>query len=223
MRNIYNALLLLIAGATNRELARQVTYLKVENKILRGKLSGRVTVTAQERNRLVRFGAKLGKSLNQLVTIVHPDTLRRWIRESRKRRKVKVAKVGRRSRPLHRVRGTALEPSVLCVSRLLPPTPAAPVQGERIAGHKRQMPAETIACHDTAFRRALRAATGRPAQALLSQGSVSEPRFPNPATASWPANSKSINPTTLTCAFSARLSLSPASARALCQPASWPP
>src|SRR5262245_54849290 len=96
MRNIYNALLMLIVGATNKELARQVTYLKVENKILRGKLSGRVTVTAQERNRLVRFGAKLGKALDQLVSIVHPDTLRRWIRESRKQRKVKPVKVGRK-------------------------------------------------------------------------------------------------------------------------------
>jgi putative transposase len=96
MRNIYNALLLLIAGATNKELARQVTYLKVENRILRGKLSGRVTVTAQERNRLVRFGAKLGQALDHLITIVHPDTLRRWIRESRKQRKLKPGKVGRR-------------------------------------------------------------------------------------------------------------------------------
>jgi len=96
MRNIYNALLLLIAGATNKQLARQLTYLKVENKILRGKLSRRVTVTAQERNRLVRFWAKLGKALDQLVTIVHPDTLRRWIRDSRKQRKLKPVKVGRK-------------------------------------------------------------------------------------------------------------------------------
>src|SRR4029434_1968219 len=96
MRNIYNALLLLIAGATSKELARQVTYLKVENKILRSKLSARVTVTAQERNRLVRFGAQLGKALDPLVSIVHPDTLRRWIRESRKQRNLKPAKVGRK-------------------------------------------------------------------------------------------------------------------------------
>jgi putative transposase len=96
MRNIYNALLLLIAGATSKELARQVAYLKVENKILRGKLSARITVTAQEKNRLVRFGAKLGQACNQLVSIVHPDTLRRWIRESRKQRKLKPVKVGRR-------------------------------------------------------------------------------------------------------------------------------
>jgi hypothetical protein len=70
--------LLLIAGATSKQLARQVAYLKVENKILRGKLSARITVTAQEPNRLVRFGAKLGKSMYELVSIVHPDTLRRW-------------------------------------------------------------------------------------------------------------------------------------------------
>src|SRR6478736_1923932 len=96
MRNIYNALLLLIAGATSKQLARQVAYLRVENKILRSKLSARVTVTAQERNRLVRFGAKLGKARDQLVSIVHPDTLRRWIRESRQQRKLKPVKVGRR-------------------------------------------------------------------------------------------------------------------------------
>jgi putative transposase len=96
MRYIYNALLLLIAGATSKQLARQVVYLKVENRILRSKLSARVTVTAQERNRLVRFGAKLGQARNQLVSIVHPDTLRRWIRESRQQRKLKPVKVGRR-------------------------------------------------------------------------------------------------------------------------------
>jgi putative transposase len=32
-RNVYTALLLVIAGSTHKELARQVTYLKAENKI----------------------------------------------------------------------------------------------------------------------------------------------------------------------------------------------
>jgi putative transposase len=96
MRNIFNALLLLIAGATSKQLARQVAYLKVENKILRSKLSARVTVTPQERKRLVRFSAKLGQACDQLVSIVHPDTLRRWIRESHKQRKLRPVKVGRR-------------------------------------------------------------------------------------------------------------------------------
>lgn len=35
MKNIFQSLLLVIAGATQKELARQVKYLKVENQILR--------------------------------------------------------------------------------------------------------------------------------------------------------------------------------------------
>lgn len=95
MRNIYRRLLLLIAASTQRELARQVRCVKAENEILRSQLPKRVVVTEQERNRLVRFAAKLGRALGELVTIVHPDTLRRWIREAGKRRRTKPARVGR--------------------------------------------------------------------------------------------------------------------------------
>ena len=85
MKNPYHALLMLIAGATQKELAAQIQYLKVELEIARSKLPQRVTVTAQERNRLIKFGAKLGRqAMDKLVTIVHPDTLRRWIRETKK-------------------------------------------------------------------------------------------------------------------------------------------
>lgn len=95
MRNLYHRLLLLIASSTQRELARQVRYLKIENEILRSKLPQRVVVTERERKRLVKFGAKLGRALGELVTIVHPDRLRRWIREAGKRAKRPPAKVGR--------------------------------------------------------------------------------------------------------------------------------
>ena len=96
MRNVYRSLLLIIAGSTQKELARQVRYLKVENQILRSKLPARVPVTEKEKNRLVRFAAKLGGALNEIVTIVHPGTLRRWIRERRGRQKHVPAKRGRR-------------------------------------------------------------------------------------------------------------------------------
>jgi putative transposase len=97
MRNIYTKLLLLIAGATQKELAGQVQYLRIENQILRSKLPVRIPVTMQERNRLVRFGARLGKAIHEIVSIVHPQTLLRWIREDRKgRRRLKPVKVGRR-------------------------------------------------------------------------------------------------------------------------------
>lgn len=77
MRNLYHSLLLVIASATNKELARHVRYLKAEDEILRSKLPDRVTVTAKEKGRLIRFSEKLGRALDQLTSIVHPDTLRR--------------------------------------------------------------------------------------------------------------------------------------------------
>jgi putative transposase len=99
MKNIYRSLFLILVGATQKELARQIRYLKVENEVLRSKLPYRVPITNQERNRLVRFGAQLGKAINHLVTIVHPDTLRGWIREERRgKRRVQVAP-GRRRTP----------------------------------------------------------------------------------------------------------------------------
>lgn len=95
MSSIFQSLLLVIAGSTQRELARQVKYLKVENQILRGKLPDRITVSPKERERLLKFGAKLGKALKHLVTIVTPGTFLRWIRETKKDRSKKPAKRGR--------------------------------------------------------------------------------------------------------------------------------
>jgi putative transposase len=81
-RNIYTSLMLVIAGSTSKELARQVSYLKAENQILRSRLPERLILTHREKNRLVRFSKNLGSALNELVTIVHPSTIRRWIREA---------------------------------------------------------------------------------------------------------------------------------------------
>lgn len=96
MKNLYHRLLLLIAGSTQKELASQIRYLQIENEILRSKLPKRVPVTEKERNKLVKLGSKLGKALGELVTIVHPDTLRRWIRVAGKPGKKTPAKKGRR-------------------------------------------------------------------------------------------------------------------------------
>lgn len=92
------SLLLVIAGSTQRELARQVRYLTVENEILRSKLPARITISPKDRQRLVKFGAKLGSALHQLVTIVTPGTFLRWIREDKRagKRPTAPAKRGRR-------------------------------------------------------------------------------------------------------------------------------
>jgi len=97
-RNIYTALLLVLAKATNKELARYVSFLKAENQLLRSRLPERIKLTEREKNRLIRFGRGLGSALNHLCTIVHPDTLRKWIREadqSSSKRKSKTKKSGR--------------------------------------------------------------------------------------------------------------------------------
>jgi len=87
MMSIFRSLLLVIAGATQRELARQIRYLKVENEVLRSKLPARITITPKERQRLLKFGAKLGRGIQRLVTIVAPSTFLRWIREAKGNRR----------------------------------------------------------------------------------------------------------------------------------------
>ena len=84
MKNIYHSLLVVIAEATQKELARQIKYLKVENEILRSRLPQLVRGTPKERLKLMKFAKSLpAKVVKQLVTIVHPETVLRWVREER--------------------------------------------------------------------------------------------------------------------------------------------
>jgi len=94
MISTFRSLLFVIAGVTQRELVRQVRYLKVENEVLCSKLPARVTITPRERQRLLKFGIKLGKAIHQILTIVTPGTFLRWIREDKRagRRKFPIAK-----------------------------------------------------------------------------------------------------------------------------------
>ncbi len=87
--------MLVIARSTQKELARQISYLKVENQILRSRLPDRISITQRERNRLVRFAKNLGSAFNELATIVHPGTIRRWIREASAKKSARQKKGGR--------------------------------------------------------------------------------------------------------------------------------
>lgn len=90
----------MLATATDRELARQVQYLKAENRILRDKLPKRLTVTAQERQRLLKYGKPLGAAIGTLITIVSPRTFARWISgETNKREVGKPTRLGRPKAP----------------------------------------------------------------------------------------------------------------------------
>ena len=76
-RNVYTSLMLVIAKSTEKELARQVSYLKAENQILRSRLPKRLNLSQLEKKRLIRFARNLGSALIELATIVHPPTIRR--------------------------------------------------------------------------------------------------------------------------------------------------
>jgi putative transposase len=84
VRTLYTAMLVLLAKATDRELARMVSYLKEENRILRARLPQQINTTPTERQRLLRFGRNLGKAIYSVVTIVSPGTFLRWLREERR-------------------------------------------------------------------------------------------------------------------------------------------
>lgn len=74
--SLFRSLLIVIAGSTQRELARQVRYLKVENEILR-KLPGRITIMLKERQRLVKFGSKGAAGSLRLGVLERQDSARR--------------------------------------------------------------------------------------------------------------------------------------------------
>ena len=83
---ILHPLLSLLSSVTRQELARQVAYLKEENRVLRERLPKRITTTEKERRRLLNAGRKLGPQLKQLMTIVSYDSFRRWVRETEEKK-----------------------------------------------------------------------------------------------------------------------------------------
>ena len=80
--SLLHPLLTFLASLTRQELARQVAFLRAENRILRSRLPQRVVATPAERQRLVRLGQALGTKLKELISIVTYDTFRRWVRET---------------------------------------------------------------------------------------------------------------------------------------------
>ncbi|XVJ60026.1 MAG: hypothetical protein HEQ23_11750 [Tepidisphaera sp.] len=77
----------LLMGSTATELRRQVRYLKAENEVLRSRIKGPVRVTPVERSRLVKLAKPVGRAVGELVSIVKPDTLLRWVNGSRPKKK----------------------------------------------------------------------------------------------------------------------------------------
>jgi putative transposase len=76
-------LLMMFAGWVNRHQLDMIEYLQEEDRVLKARLGGRrIRFTDAERRRLARKAQALGRRvLNQLETLVTPDTLLRWYRE----------------------------------------------------------------------------------------------------------------------------------------------
>ena len=74
-------LLAAFVGWLDQRQQDAVAYLIEENRILRGHVRGRIRLTDEERRRLAVHGHRLGRRLLQdVATIVTPDTILRWHR-----------------------------------------------------------------------------------------------------------------------------------------------
>ena len=78
----WQLLLVSLAGWMNRHQQDVIEYIEEENRILKQRLKGkRIRFTDDERRRLAVKGKSLGRSvLNQVASIVTPDTILRWHR-----------------------------------------------------------------------------------------------------------------------------------------------
>src|SRR5271168_5265351 len=76
-------LLVIFAGWVNRHQLDVIDYLREENRVLKERLGGhRIRFTDAERRGLAGKAYALGrKALNELQTLVTPDTLLRWHRQ----------------------------------------------------------------------------------------------------------------------------------------------
>jgi transposase InsO family protein len=78
----WKTLLAYITGTVDQELLVRNEYLVTENRILRHQIKGRVRLSDGERKTLAEIGYKLGKqALEDVATIVKPDTLLGWHRK----------------------------------------------------------------------------------------------------------------------------------------------
>jgi len=79
MNSFFQSMLLYLAAETGCDIAIRLQFALVENKMLRGKLPKRITITPCERNRLLKYGKLVGAAISQLISIVSPRTFQRWV------------------------------------------------------------------------------------------------------------------------------------------------
>ena len=71
-----------ITGTVDQELLLRNEYLAVENRILKGKLNGRLRLSNAERAKLGEIAHRLGsKALGEVANVARPDTILAWYRK----------------------------------------------------------------------------------------------------------------------------------------------
>src|SRR5262249_21229668 len=78
----WKQLLVSISASVDEELRLRNAYIATENRILRQHITGRVQLSEGDRQALAELGQKLGKkALEEVATIVKPDTILAWHRK----------------------------------------------------------------------------------------------------------------------------------------------
>lgn len=84
MVRFVDPLMLFVICATRWDQAKQILYLKQELEVQRAWPPKHIKTTPAERAILLRFGKPVGKAIEGLITLVHPSTFQRWVREEEK-------------------------------------------------------------------------------------------------------------------------------------------
>jgi putative transposase len=101
---MFQPLILYLALATDRELAKYVQFLKEQNRMLRDRIEGPIRVTPRERRRLLKYGRDLGPAVKELLTIVTPRAFARWMSGERDGAEARPARKAGRPRTPQKVR-----------------------------------------------------------------------------------------------------------------------
>lgn len=81
------ALLRQLALSSRDDVMAALQYLVAENEVLRAKAPNKLRTTPEERYRLQRFARQLPRSLDDVISIAQPQTVRYWNRPSAGKRK----------------------------------------------------------------------------------------------------------------------------------------
>jgi putative transposase len=81
---LFRKLLCMLHDSRISQLEMENEYLKCENEIMRRNLGNRVRLTEAERRRLVELGMPIRDRLNEIMSIVKPETLLAWHRRMKK-------------------------------------------------------------------------------------------------------------------------------------------